>query len=53
MLTKLHTKNDEREYESLALVPVSVLPQYQDKDIGSALIIERLLLGGILCLNHL
>lgn len=42
MLTKLRIKNDENEYESLALAPVSVLPQHQDKGIGSKLIIESL-----------
>ncbi|MBU5484992.1 N-acetyltransferase [Clostridium sp. MSJ-11] len=42
MLTKLLIKNDEEEYESLALAPVSVLPQHRNKSIGSKLIIESL-----------
>lgn len=42
MLTKLLIKNGEIEYESLTLAPVSVLPQYQNKSIGSKLIIESL-----------
>ncbi|TYP54234.1 GNAT family N-acetyltransferase [Thermosediminibacter litoriperuensis] len=42
MLTKVIIKNSEREYESLALAPVSVLPQYQNKGVGSALIVESL-----------
>ncbi|WP_315118139.1 N-acetyltransferase [uncultured Clostridium sp.] len=42
MLTKLIIKNGVREYESLALAPVSVLPQHQNKSIGSMLIIESL-----------
>ena len=42
MFTKLLIKNDEKEYELLALAPVSVLPEYQNKGIGSMLIIEGL-----------
>lgn len=42
MLTKLIIKNEEKEYESLALAPVSVLPSYQNKGIGSALVNEGL-----------
>lgn len=42
MLTKLLIKNDEKQYESLALAPVSVLPDYQNKGIGGKLIIESL-----------
>lgn len=42
MLTKLLIQNEENKYESLALAPVSVLPEYQNKGIGSKLIIESL-----------
>lgn len=42
MLTKLIIKNDENKEVSLALAPVSVLPQYQNSGIGSKLIIESL-----------
>lgn len=40
IFTKILIKNDDEEHESLALAPVSVLPQYQNKGIGNALIIE-------------
>ena len=40
MFTKLLIKNDETEYESLALAPISVLPEYHNKGIGSKLIKE-------------
>ena len=39
MLTKILIKNNDTEHKSLALAPVSVLPQYQNKGIGNALII--------------
>jgi predicted N-acetyltransferase YhbS len=42
MFTKLIITNGEKEYESLALAPLSVLPSYQNKGIGSALINEGL-----------
>lgn len=42
MLTKLYIENDENKYDSLALAPVSVLPEYQNKGIGSKLIRESL-----------
>lgn len=42
MLTKISIENGEKKYESLALAPVSVLPGYQNKGIGSKLIIESL-----------
>lgn len=42
MLTKLLIKDDEKRYESLALAPVSVLPEYQNKGIGSELIHKSL-----------
>jgi predicted N-acetyltransferase YhbS len=40
MLTKLLIKNGEKKYESLALAPVSVLPEYQNRGIGTKLINE-------------
>lgn len=42
MLTKILIKNDDKEHEALALAPVSVLPQYQNKGIGNSLIIESI-----------
>lgn len=42
MLTKIKIKNDQNEFDSLALAPVSVLPEYQSKGIGSKLINEAL-----------
>lgn len=42
MLTKLAIKDGEKQYESLALAPVSVLPGYQNKGIGSKLILQGL-----------
>lgn len=38
LLTKLKIKGDLKEFDSLALAPVSVLPQYQGNNIGGALI---------------
>lgn len=38
LLTKLKIKNDQHEFDSLALAPVSVLPGYQRKGIGGLLI---------------
>lgn len=35
----------EKEYESLALAPVSVLPEYQNRGIGNKLILESLRLA--------
>lgn len=40
LLTKLKIKNKRNEFASLALAPVSVLPEYQKKGIGGSLIIE-------------
>lgn len=40
LLTKLKIKNKLNEFDSLALAPVSVLPEYQGKGIGGKLIIE-------------
>src|SRR5690554_956095 len=42
MFTKLIIKSAEKEHESLALAPVSVLPSYQNRGVGSALINEGL-----------
>jgi predicted N-acetyltransferase YhbS len=38
LLTKLKIKNEKREFESLALAPVSVLPEFQNMGIGGKLI---------------
>lgn len=35
LLTKLKIKNEQDEFESLALAPVSVLPEYQGKGIDA------------------
>lgn len=40
LVTKLKIKNTTSEFKSLALAPVSVLPEFQGKEIGSKLIIE-------------
>lgn len=40
LLTKLKIKNDYNEFDSLALAPVSVLPEYQGNGIGGMLIKE-------------
>lgn len=40
MFTKLKIKNDLNSFESLALAPVSVLPEFQGKGIGSKLILH-------------
>ncbi len=40
LLTKLKIKNGQDEFDSLALAPVSVLPEYQGKGVGSMLIQE-------------
>lgn len=42
MLTKLLIKDGKKNYDSLALAPVSVLPEYQNKGIGSRLIHQSL-----------
>ncbi|SNR73127.1 GNAT family N-acetyltransferase [Flavobacterium sp. ov086] len=39
LLTKLEIKNDSKTFESLALAPVSVLPEFQGKGVGSKLIL--------------
>lgn len=40
LLTKLQIKNKTNEFDSLALAPVSVLPEFQGKGIGGKLIFE-------------
>ena len=40
LLTKLKIKNKSTEFDSLALAPVSVLPEFQGKGIGGKLIME-------------
>ena len=40
LLTKIKIKNGQDEFNSLALAPVSVLPEYQGKGIGGMLIQE-------------
>ena len=40
LLTRLIIQNDNEVFESLALAPVSIKPEYQRKGIGSALIFE-------------
>ena len=42
MFTKLLIINGYKKYESLALAPLSILPNYQNKGIGSKLINEGL-----------
>ena len=38
LFTKLEIKNESQSFQSLALAPVSVLPEFQGKGIGSKLI---------------
>jgi predicted N-acetyltransferase YhbS len=40
LLTKLKVKNTKTQFESLALAPVSVLPEYQGNGIGGKLIVK-------------
>ena len=40
LLTKIRIKNDQSEFQSLALAPVTVLPKYQKQGIGGMLIEE-------------
>jgi predicted N-acetyltransferase YhbS len=42
LLSKIQISNDDQIIESLALAPVSVLPEYQNKGIGRLLITEGL-----------
>ncbi|MDA3779254.1 MAG: N-acetyltransferase [Bacteroidales bacterium] len=38
LLTKIQIRNDKQSFDSLALAPVAVLPEYQKKDIAGQLI---------------
>jgi len=40
LVTKLKIKNELNEFDSLALAPVSVLPEFQNRGIGGKLIIK-------------
>ncbi|MBS7255950.1 GNAT family N-acetyltransferase [Flavobacterium branchiicola] len=40
LFTKLEIKNQSQSFQSLALAPVSVLPEFQGKGIGSKLILH-------------
>ena len=40
LFTKLQIKNESQTFASLALAPVSVLPEFQGKEIGSKLILQ-------------
>ncbi len=40
ILTKIHIRHANHSFDSLALAPVSVLPSFQQKGIGKALILE-------------
>lgn len=40
LITKLKIKNKTNEFDSLALAPLSVLPEFQGKGIGGKLIME-------------
>ncbi|MBT2218066.1 N-acetyltransferase [Virgibacillus dakarensis] len=42
LLSKIKIMNDNQIVESLALAPVSVLPEYQNKGVGRCLILEAL-----------
>ncbi|GEC93613.1 GNAT family N-acetyltransferase [Brevibacillus brevis] len=42
LLSKINIRNDNQSIESLALAPVSVLPDHQSKGIGKKLILEAL-----------
>jgi predicted N-acetyltransferase YhbS len=58
LFTKLQIVNELDTFESLALAPVSVLPEYQGKEIGSKLILygheqaERLGYESVVLLGH-
>lgn len=45
LLTKLFIENNDKKYESLALAPLSVLPEYQRMGIGSKLVKKSLSLA--------
>lgn len=58
LLTKIQIKNESETFESLALAPVSVLPEFQNQGIGGKLIREAHILaknlgfGSIILLGH-
>ena len=45
LLSKIKIVNGDQFEESLALAPVSVLPEYQNKGIGTTLILEALMIA--------
>ena len=57
-LTKIVIVNDEKNTESLALAPVSVLPDYQNKGVGRSLIqksleiAKKLNFGSVIVMGH-
>ena len=53
LLTKLKIKNQTNEFESLALAPVSVIPEFQGNGIGSKLILESHKRAKDLCYNSI
>jgi predicted N-acetyltransferase YhbS len=42
LLSKIKIQNENESYESLALAPLSVLPEYQNKGVGKELILKAL-----------
>ncbi|WP_158796184.1 GNAT family N-acetyltransferase [Pedobacter sp. L105] len=40
MLTKMHIQNKGIDYSALTLAPLSIIPSYQNKGIGSKLVME-------------
>ena len=58
LLTKIVIVNDEKNTESLALAPVSVLPDYQNKGVGRSLIqksleiAKKLNFGSVIVMGH-
>lgn len=58
LLTKVQILDGEKAFETLALAPVSVLPEHQGKGIGSALIIasferaKQLGFSSVIVLGH-
>jgi len=58
LLTKITVKDQDKEHESLALAPVSVVPEYRNLGIGGALIqsahtiARQLGFGSVILLGH-
>ena len=58
LLSKILISNDTQRVESLALAPVSVLPEYQGRGVGKLLITEalkeakKLRVGSVVVLGH-